>query len=93
MDYIDEIINNIETQYYHMEMLYHIKPNKVILGERILYVLNRDARLQWFNPERDITTIGTICGLPFTVDYDNVNTIEVCFELNKEQRDFVRNRF
>ena len=83
MNYIDEIINDIEMQRYHMQAVYNIEPNKVILGKKICNALEMDA-MNWRCPADRI--LKTIVGLPITVDYENIYTIEVCFELEEASR-------
>ncbi len=74
--YLDEIINEIELQRYCMRARYNIEPNKVILGKKICSALEAEAR-NWRCPEDRV--IKTVVGLPITIDYENIYTIEVCF--------------
>lgn len=90
MDYINEIINEIEDQRYYMRARYNIEPNKVILGKKICSALEMDA-MNWRCPADRI--LKTVVGLPITVDYENPYTVEVCFELETNARNlagFVR---
>lgn len=83
--YLDEIINEIELQRYCMRARYNIEPNKVILGKKICSALEAEAR-NWRCPEDRV--IKTVVGLPITIDYENIYTIEVCFELDGNVKNF-----
>ena len=83
MNYIDEIIKDIEVQRHHMQVVYNIEPNKVILGKKICDALEIYS-MNWRCPADRI--LKTVVGLPITVDYENIYTIEVCFELEESAR-------
>lgn len=91
----NEIIDNIEMQRYYMITRYGVEPNKIILGRKILSILEADLRaVKWTNTERyaELSKSGitaTIVGLPITVDCENIRTIEVCFELEENARHLV----
>ena len=81
--YLDEIINEIELQRYCMRERYNIEPNKIILGKKICDALEAEAG-NWRYPADRV--IKTVVGLPITIDYENIYTIEVCFELDGNAR-------
>ena len=83
--YLDEIINEIEMQRYYMRARYNIEPNKVILGRKICSALEAEAMHWRCQADR---VLKTVVGLPITVDCENIYTIEVCFELDEDARNF-----
>ena len=90
---IDKIIYDIETQRYYMRARYNIEPNKIVLGKKVCSILETEA-VKWHNPERyselsKSGIVGTVVGLPITIDYENPDTIEVCFELEEVERKFL----
>ena len=90
-NYYDKIIENIETQRYYLRARYNIEPNKLILGTRICSILDAEARMvKWSNPELSKSgVVATLVGLPITIDRENIWTVEVCFELEQAERNFV----
>ena len=80
---VNSIINEIELQRYYMRARYNIEPNKVILGRRVLGILeteyNRWSRPEYYTDLKNDRITATVVGLPVTVDCDNVYTIQVCF--------------
>ena len=89
---VDKIIDEIEMQRYCMRARYNIEPNKIILGYKVYSVLLRTsnyfAEIKAIIMEDEI--IDTIVGLPITIDYKNVDTIEVCFVLEEVTKSLER---
>lgn len=93
--YLDEIINEIEAQKYYMVARYNIEPNKVILGRKIYDMFKGDMQLINHKCADDIG-MQSVCGLPITVDYQNVYKIAVCFALENSAECFekyIKDRF
>lgn len=90
-DYINKIINEIETQRCYMIERYGINPNKIILGSKIYTTLsNAYGAVRLTNKELCKSGItATVVDLPVTVDYEDIYTIEVCFELEKSTRNLI----
>lgn len=97
-DYIKQIeghINEIEMQRHLMVTRYNIEPNKVILGKAIYEMLKGDAHMICHKCVDD-TIMNSVCGLPITVDYQNVYKIAVCFALENSVECFekyIKDRF
>ena len=85
---VNDIIDNIEMQRYCMMARYGVEPNKVILGRKILSILETAyGAVRLTNKEISKSGItATVVGLPITVDCENIWTIEVCFELEENAR-------
>lgn len=85
---VNDIIDNIEMQRYCMMARYGVEPNKIILGRKILSILETAyGAVRLTNKEISKSGItATVVGLPITVDCENIWTIEVCFELEENAR-------
>lgn len=85
---VDDIIDNIEMQRYCMMERYGVEPNKIILGRKVFTILETAyGAVRLTNKELCKSGItATVMGLPITVDYENIYTIEVCFELDGNAR-------
>ena len=85
---VNKIIDEIEIQRYLMRINYKTEPNKIILGKKIYSVL-MDNMINYLEDKDRM--IHYIIGLPITIDYENIDTIEVCLELENNARNNTRN--
>lgn len=92
---VNDIIDNIEMQRYCMMARYGVEPNKIILGRKILSILETAyGAVRLTNKELSKSGItATVVGLPITVDCENIWTIEVCFELEENARNLASFNF
>lgn len=75
-----EIIECIWQQRYNMIFQYNIEPNQVILGKALVDILRWESGAVYRGLDKnDNSMISYVIGLPITIDYNRMYTIQVCY--------------
>lgn len=75
-----EIIECIWQQRYNMIEQCNIEPNQVILGKALVDILRWESGAVYCGLDKnDNSMVSYVIGLPITVDYNNMYTIQVCY--------------
>ena len=76
---IEDIIRNIQLEIASIECTYNMTPNKIILGEDIVYKLTDGMTIT--DIEKDYDTV-SFMDIPVDIDHEDTRCIKVCLEFN-----------
>ena len=76
---IEDIIRNIQLEIASIECTYNITPNKIILGEDIVYKLTDGMTITDITYNYDTISF---MGIPVNIDHEDTRCIKVCLEFD-----------